>query len=149
MVIFQRRRGVFEVHGGRARLNPTKRSLNVRNPLLVRQAQWRFSIHLPRALTSGARGLQPGVTARCYSARAGVGKRRGGLQFYQLGAAWGATGQLSGIWLGLWVSASGGAAQSASMFMYKQLAIKPLDLKATLLALLLDGPYGGEKKTPQ
>ena len=29
---------------------------------------------------------------------------------------WGATGQLSGIWLGLWVSTSGGAAQSASMF---------------------------------
>ena len=27
----------------------------------------------------------------------------------------GATGQLSGIWLGLWASASGGAAQSASM----------------------------------
>ena len=27
----------------------------------------------------------------------------------------GATGQLSGIWLGLWGSASGGAAQSASM----------------------------------
>ena len=34
----------------------------------------------------------------------------------QLWAAWGATGQLSGIWLGLWVSASGGAAQSASIF---------------------------------
>jgi len=28
----------------------------------------------------------------------------------------GATGQLSGIWLGLWASASVGAAQSASMF---------------------------------
>ena len=28
----------------------------------------------------------------------------------------GATGQLSGIWLGLWASVSGGAAQSASMF---------------------------------
>ena len=41
---------------------------------------------------------------------------RGGLQLYQLRAAWGATGQLSGIWLGLWVSASGGAAQSASIF---------------------------------
>ena len=41
-----------------------------------------------------------------------------GLQLYQLRAAWGATGQLSGIWLGLWVSASRGAAQSASMFIY-------------------------------
>ena len=30
----------------------------------------------------------------------------------------GATGQLSGIWLGLWESASGGAAQSASIFIY-------------------------------
>ena len=29
----------------------------------------------------------------------------------------GATGQLSGIWLGLWASASGGAAQSASMIL--------------------------------
>ena len=43
-------------------------------------------------------------------------RRRGGLQLYRLRAAWGATGQLSGIRLGLWVSASGGAAQSASMF---------------------------------
>ena len=37
------------------------------------------------------------------------------MKLYQLRAVWGATGQLSGIWLGLWVSASGGAAQSASM----------------------------------
>ena len=169
----------------------------------MRQAQWRFSRHLPRALASGAPDLQPGVTARCSSARVGVGKRqvagggawrsflrresawararsaagaavrrhakfssargggrgrggarsaarrgarrvsawakalgrevcipaswrcvpgscrrgrrRGGLQLYQLRAAWGATGQLSDIWLGLWESASGGAAQSASM----------------------------------
>ena len=43
-------------------------------------------------------------------------RRRGGLQLYELLAAWGATGQLSAIWLGLWVSASGGAAQSASIF---------------------------------
>jgi len=44
------------------------------------------------------------------------GRRRGGMQLYQLRAAWGATGQLSGIWLGLWLweSASGGAAKSAS-----------------------------------
>ena len=34
--------------------------------------------HLPRALASGARGLQPGVTARCSSVRVGMGKRRGG-----------------------------------------------------------------------
>jgi len=45
-------------------------------------------------------------------------RRRGRLQLYQLRAAWGATGKLSGIRLGLWVSASGGAAQSASMFIY-------------------------------
>ena len=31
-------------------------------------------------------------------------RRRGGLQLYQLRAAWGATGQLSGIWLGPWVA---------------------------------------------
>ena len=48
------------------------------------------------------------------------GQRRRGLQLYQLRAAWGATVQLSGIWLGLWVSASGGAAQSASMFIYPE-----------------------------
>ena len=36
------------------------------------------------------------------------GLRLGGLQLYQLRAAWGATGQLSGIWLELWVRASGG-----------------------------------------
>ena len=45
--------------------------------LLVRQAQGRFSKHLPRALASGARGPQPGVTARHSSARVGVVKRGG------------------------------------------------------------------------
>ena len=45
-------------------------------------------------------------------------RRRGGLKLYQLRAAWGATGQLSDIWLGLWVSASGGAAQSASIYLH-------------------------------
>ena len=43
--------------------------------VLVRQAQGRFSRHLPRALASGARGLQPGVTARYSSARVGVVKK--------------------------------------------------------------------------
>ena len=41
-----------------------KRPFNVRNLLLVRQAQGRFSRQLPRALVSGTRGLQPDVTAR-------------------------------------------------------------------------------------
>ena len=45
------------------------------------------------------------------------GRKFGGLWLYQLRAAWGATGQLSGIWLWLWASASGGAAQSASILM--------------------------------
>jgi len=52
------------------------------------------------------------------------GRRRGGLKFCQLRAAWGATVQLSGIWLGLWVSASGGAAQSASMFISSLFALR-------------------------
>ena len=45
-------------------------------------------------------------------------RRRGGLQLYQFRAAWGATGQLSGIWLGLLVGASGGAAQGASILIF-------------------------------
>ena len=69
-----------------------------------------------------ARDLQPGeVLGACrrgrrrWDARSAVrrrgdvslgafrrGRRRGGLLLYQLRAAWGATGQLSGIWLGLW-----------------------------------------------
>ncbi len=67
---------------------------------------------------AGARGLQSGVVAMCSSVLGACrrGRRRGGLQLNELRAAWGATGQLSGIWLGLWVSASGGAAQSASIF---------------------------------
>ena len=60
---------------------------------------------------AGARGLQSGVVAICFPARFG-----GGEDAAQLRAAWGATGQFSGIWLGLWVSASGDAAQSASIF---------------------------------
>ena len=46
------------------------------------------------------------------------GRRCGGLQLYQLRAAWGATEQLSGTWLRLWLSASGGAAQSAPLSSY-------------------------------
>ena len=42
--------------------------------LLVRQAQGRFSIHLPRALVSGAQGLQRGDVAMSSSARVGVGE---------------------------------------------------------------------------
>jgi len=68
--------------GGRVRrrgfLRHIKRPLNVRNPLLVRQAQGRFLRNLPQALASGAQDLQLSVTARCFSARVGVGKRRGG-----------------------------------------------------------------------
>ena len=61
-----------------------------------------------------ARGLQPGeVSGACRR-----GRRRGGLQFYYLRTARGATGQLSDIWLGLWVRVSGGSAQSASMSMH-------------------------------
>ena len=44
-------------------------------------------------------------------------RRRGGLKLYQLRAAWGATGQLSGIWLGLWVSTSGGVINASSPFL--------------------------------
>ena len=55
-------------------------------------------------------------------------RRRGGLQLYHLRAAWGATGQLSGIRLGLWVSASGGAAQSASMFIENALGSVIIDV---------------------
>ena len=54
------------------------------------------------------------------------GRRRGSLQLYLLQAAWGATGQISCIWLGLWVSASGGAAQSASIFIQANMAQKPM-----------------------
>ena len=51
----------------------------------MRQAQGRFSRHLPCALASGARGLQPGVTARCFSVRVGVGNRASGARSRQPG----------------------------------------------------------------
>ena len=54
---------------------------------LVLQAQGRFSRHHPRALVSGARGLQPGVTARSSSARVGVGKRAPGARGLQTGVS--------------------------------------------------------------
>ena len=44
-------------------------------------------------------------------------RRRGALKLCQLRAAWGATGQLSGIWLGLLESASGDAAHSLYVHM--------------------------------
>ena len=66
-------------------------------------------------MSEWAKALGFEVIIRCRSAvflgACPRGRRRRGLR-----AAWGATGQLSGIWLGLWVSASGGAAQSASIF---------------------------------
>ena len=77
-----------------------------------------------RECSSLTRSGAAGEGAEAQSASGGVlgacrrRRRRGGLQLYQLRAAWGATGQLSGIWLGLWVSASGGAAQSASIFIF-------------------------------
>jgi len=68
---------------------------------------------------AGARGLQSSVVPVCSSARVGVGKGAEAYSSISFRAAWGATWQLSGIWLGLWVSASEGTAQqSASMFIY-------------------------------
>ena len=64
-----------------------------------------------------ARGLQSGAVAMCSTARVGVGEGAEACSSTNSGRPGGATGQLSGIWLGLWVSASGGAAQSASVFM--------------------------------
>ena len=46
-----------------------------------------FSRHLPRALASGARSLQPSATARCSSTHIGVGKRTPGARGLQPGAA--------------------------------------------------------------
>ena len=66
---------------------------------------------------AGARGLKSGVVAMCSSARVGAGEGAEACSSINFGRPdWGATGQLSGIWLGLWVSASGCAAQSASIF---------------------------------
>ena len=45
-----------------------------------------------------------GAEAMCSSARVGEGEGAEACSSYQLRAAWGATGQLSGIRLGLWVS---------------------------------------------
>jgi hypothetical protein len=63
-----------------------------------------------RAEFSSARGGGRGRGGDVFLGAFWRRRRRGGLQLYQLRAAWGATGQLSGI------CASGGAAQSASMF---------------------------------
>ena len=64
-----------------------------------------------RAKFSSARGGGRGRGGDVFLGACRRRRRRGGLQLYQLWAAWGATGQLSGIWLGLWVSASGGVAR--------------------------------------
>ena len=67
----------------------------------------------------------------------------------QLALRWGsATGQLSGIWLGLWASASGGAVQSASVFikaascLVSGLLYEALSMKQTCPAMVGDsGPH--------
>ena len=68
-----------------------------------------------------------GAEAVCSSARVGVGEGAGACSS-TTSAAWGATGQLSGIRLGLWVSTSGGAAQSASMFIFVKTALGILEI---------------------
>ena len=65
-----------------------------------------------RAKFSSARGGGRGRGGDVFLDACRRRRRRGGWQLYQLWAAWGATGQLSGIWLGLWVSASGGVART-------------------------------------
>ena len=74
------------------------------------------------AKTRWPAGLQPGVVAMCSSARAGVGEGAvacSSIDFGRPGALL-TTGLPSGIWLGLKASASGGAAQSASVFIRAQ-----------------------------
>jgi len=91
------RRGGLQVHSPASwRCVPRRGGLQVHSP-----ASWRSVVRRRGDVFIGANRR---------------GRRRGGLQLYQLRAAWGDTGQLSGIWLGLCASASGGAAQSASMF---------------------------------
>ena len=67
---------------------------------------------------AGARGLQFGVVAMSSSARVGVGEGAEACSSINSGRHGCATRQLSGIWLGMWVGASGGAAQSASIFIF-------------------------------
>jgi len=65
-------------------------------------------------------GPQPGVVAMCSLARIGVGEGAvacSSIDFGRPGALL-TSGQPSDIWLGLWGSASWGAAQSASMFIW-------------------------------
>ena len=67
---------------------------------------------------AGARGLQSGEVAMCSSARVGVGEGAEACSSINSGRPGTPLGQLSGTWLGLWVRASGGAAQSTSMFIW-------------------------------
>ena len=108
-----RRRAAPEV------LNDSARSLqpgDVRSAHVVAKLFVARSAARRRAKFSSARGGGRGRGGDLFLGACRRRRRRGGYQLYQLWAALGATGQLSGIWLGLWVSTSGGAAQSVSMF---------------------------------
>ena len=101
-------------HAQRRRASPRAhpRSLQQRQQRQQQRPRRRRRRLVVRAVQRGVCGRAgPGDAAS--SKRAFAALKQG---HYQLRAAWGATGQLSGIWLGLWASASGGAAQSASMF---------------------------------
>ena len=65
-------------------------------------------------------GPQPGVVAMCSSARAGEDEGAVACSSIDLGrpGALLTTGQPNGIWLGLWGSASGGAAPSAPLLIW-------------------------------
>jgi len=101
----------------------------------------RGEVMQPGDVRSSFRRAAAGEGAEAYDLKPGEvfgaclrGRRRGGLKLYQLRAAWGAPGQLSGIWLRLWVSAFGGAAQSATML------IVNFAIVMTFLAAVSPGP---------
>ena len=56
-----------------------------------------------------------GAEAMCSSARVGVGEGAGACSSINFGRPGALLGSSVAFWLGLWVSASGGAAQSAFM----------------------------------
>jgi len=105
---------IFDCISSSSSSGPQPGVVQVHNP-----ASWRC---VPRCVTAWAKawwpespaGPQPGVVAMSSSARVGVGEGLVACSSINFGRS-GATGQLSGIWLGLWGSASGVAAQSASM----------------------------------
>ena len=102
------------------KMRTAPKELNFRGGLGMRAAPKALNFRAKRGEFNSALTLRRRAKARrrCVPRRVSASAKARRLEALSTPGGLGRTGQLSGIWLGLWESASGDAAQSASMFIW-------------------------------